>query len=92
MLCNFVWILAFISEHFHGAALVVEVQLHIGELGGGVLTEGVKEKTVVRVELLAASPGERGLLLSLHALCLHVVEQQVLLLVGPTSLLVRPED
>ena len=92
MLCNFVWILAFISEHLHGAALVVEIQLHIGELGGGVLTEGVKEETVVSIELLTASLCERHLLLSLHALSLNVVEQQVLLLVGPTSLLVRPED
>ena len=57
-----------------------------------MLTKGVKEKTIVSGELLAASPGERGLLLSLHALCLHVVEQQVLLFVGPTSLLVSPED
>ena len=92
MLADFVWILAFISENLHGAALLVKVHLQFRELEGSVLTEGVKEKTVVRVELLAASPGERGLFLSLHALSLHVVEQQVLLLIGPASLLVRPED
>ena len=92
MLCNFVWILAFISEHFHGAALVVEVQLHFRKLRGGVLTEGVKEETVVSIELLTASLRERDLLLSLHALSLNVVEQQVLLLISPASLLVRPED
>ena len=92
MLCDFVWILAFISEHFHGAALVVEVQLHFGELGGGVLTEGVKEETVVSIELLAASLRERGLLLSLHALSLNVVQQQVLLLVGSASFLVCTQD
>lgn len=42
MLSNFVWILAFMSKHLHGAAIVVEVKFQIWELGVGVLTKGVK--------------------------------------------------
>ena len=71
---------------------MVEVKLHIGGLRSGLLGKGVKEKTIVNIELFAASPGEGGVLLSLHALGFHVVEEQVLLLVGPPSLLVRRQD
>ena len=68
---------------------MVEVKLHIGELSSGLLAECIKEKTIVGIEFFAASPGELAVLLSQHALGFHVVEQQVLLLVGPPSLLVR---
>ena len=53
---------------------MVEVRFHIGELSSGLLAKGIKEKTVVSIELFTASPDELGVLLSLYALDFHVVQ------------------